>query len=396
MTSLRKNRVTVLILAVMFCLLQPFIGFADDVPVRFRVGKDFDKSLTEMTRLSSTAIPLQTQLTEFTRASGLAIHRDRRTNPRTPISLETDFETRIQVLFEISQTIPETSICAHDNVILLGPADRVHRIPVLMDIAKKTMLDISKRRKNAGSNVRARSFAPKWDLLAEPRLLIVEAAKNAGVEISNPDVIPHDVWAAGSLPSMNFAEFAAIILNEFDQTIVADSTVMAVKVQAIDKNQKSTLKYAIGGDSRKAAEADQKARFPKMAVRWTTSAAELSGSIDEHAQLHQLIESHRVSMKKSADIVSKNPPSLKKMSFQLKEGRSTAGQLIESLRRNKLQIEVRDEESPEVQAQLNQTVQIEAMAKPLPSAKFFDVLFGKLFQITIEDDRAILELKQDQ
>lgn len=393
MTSSRKNRAEVLILAVMFCLLPSFIGFADDVPVRFRVGKEFDKSLTEMTRLSSTAIPLQTQLTEFTRASGLAIHRDRRTNPRTPISLETDFATRIQVLFEISQTIPETSICVHDNVILLGPADRIHRIPVLVDGAKKTMLDISKRQKNAGSNVRSRSFVPKWNLLAEPRLLIVETAKDAGVEISNADIIPHDVWAAGSLPSMNFAEFTAIILNEFDQTIVADSTGMAVKVQAIDMDKKSMLKYGISGDARSAAEADQKSRYPRLAVRWTSSSVELSGSIDEHAQLHQLIESHRVSTKKSADTASKNPPSLKKMSFQLKGGRSTAEQLIESLRRNKLQIEVLDEESPEVQAQLNQTVQIEAMAKPLPSAKFFDTLFGKLFQITIEDDRVILELK---
>lgn len=396
MTSLRKNRVTVLILAGMCCLLPSLIGFADEVPVRFRGGKDFDKSLTELTRLSSTSIPLQTQLTEFSRASGLAIHRDRRTNPRIPISLETDFVTRIQVLFEISQTIPETSICVHDNVILLGPADRIHRIPVLVDGAKKTMLDISKRQKNASSNVRSRSFVPKWDQLAEPRSLIVEAAKNAGVEISNADAIPHDVWAAGSLPSMSFAEFAAIILNEFDLNIVADSTGMSVNVQAIDMNRKSTQKYAIGGDSRKAAEADQKARFPKMAVRWTTSAAELSGSIDEHAQLHQLIESHRVSMKKSADTAAKNPPSLKKMSFQFKEGRSTARQLIESLRRNKLQIEVRDEESPEVQAQLNQTVQLEAMAKPLPSAKFFDALFGELFQVRIEDDRVILELRQNQ
>ncbi|MFN9721450.1 MAG: hypothetical protein ACK58L_22350, partial [Planctomycetota bacterium] len=116
MTSSQKRRsVRHIALIVLLTASNALSLHGDDDQVRFRKGKEFEKSLAEVTRVSSILIPLQVQLDDLMQSSGLAIHRDRRIDPGQPISLETDFLPRVQVLARISSTIPGTSICVIDD-----------------------------------------------------------------------------------------------------------------------------------------------------------------------------------------------------------------------------------------------------------------------------------------
>lgn len=366
-------------------------GATADEPKRFRSGKEFEKALAESVRLSSISIPLQSQLNDLTQSSGLAIHRDRRTDPRIPISLETDFLPRIQVLFRISQSIPETSICVQDNVVLLGPTLRIHRVPVLAEKARKAVTDVVRHQRLSASTT-AKKIVPSWEQLAEPKQLLSDATRSAGMELANAELIPHDVWARESLPSMTYADFAAIVLNEFDLTLTADGKGSRLQIMHLTDDDRVAHRYVVGSDLRKSVESEQATRYPNFNVRWTTSSAELTGTMEQHAQFHALITSSRFA---TSDTTTSQQParSLRKMAFQLQEGRMTAGQLIDNLRRQNLQIEITDSESPEVKKILNQIVRIEAMPKPLPGTQFFEALFGELFQVRVEEDRVILSRK---
>lgn len=388
MPSKRLN----LLNAVALLLLSLTQHVAADDPVRFRSGKEFEKALSETIRLSSISIPLQSQLNDLTQSSGLAIHRDRRIDPRSPISLETDFIPRIQVLFRISQSIPESSICVHENVVLLGPTAQIHRVPVLAEQARKAVMEVVRHQRIPASTA-AKKFAPSWEQLAEPRKLLIDATRSAGLEIENPDMIPHDVWAKGSLSSMTLADFAAIVLNEFDLVLKADSKGSRLQIQHATDDDTISHRYVIGSDERSAVESEQSTQYPGFKVRWTPSSAELTGTLDQHAVFHALIASNGISKSEATRVSQKPQRSLKKMAFQLQEGRMTAGQLIDNLRRQNLQIEVTNAQTPEVKRILDQIIRIDAMPKPLPGTQFFQSLFGELFQVLVEDNRVILNPK---
>ncbi len=363
------------------------MGVADD-KVRFRTGKEFEKSLAETIKVSSISMPLQAQLDDLTQSSGLAIHRDRRIDPRTPISLETDFTPRVQVLGRISDSIPETSIFIHGNLLVLGPSPNVHRLPVLIDQTRQSVRELLEQ--EAASKNAEKPMPRSWDTLAEPRQILVDAATTAGLKIANPEAIPHDVWAASALPALGFSDLSAILLNEFDLILEADKSKTELIVAPIPTSRTFTLRYAVGTGLKSTLQKASEKQSPQLAAKWATSSAEISGTIEQHAAFHILLTSLRYQNAKSTTPASR---SLRKMAFQLQEGRMTAGQLVENLQKQNLVIEILAPESPSTKTALSHQIHIQAMSKPLPASEFFERLFGEFFTVQVTDDKVILLAK---
>ncbi|MFN9719047.1 MAG: hypothetical protein ACK58L_10160, partial [Planctomycetota bacterium] len=273
-----------------------------------------------------------------------------------------------------------------DDMVVLGPSPEVHRLPALVDQTIHTVREV-RRSVSPGHGLTEKNLVPRWEMLAEPRQILVESATAVGLRISNPEAIPHDVWDAGSLPSMSFASLAAVILNEFDLMLAPDTSDRALMVSPIPRNQVFTHRYIIGTSLKsRMMEASQK-QLPKITAKWTSSAAEVSGIIADHAAFNELLISQRYNPTPGAG--SLNQP-LRKMAFQLQEGRMTAKQLIENLQKQRLLIEVRNSDSPETRLALSREIHIQAMSQPIPATRFFEMLFGELFVVDLQDDKVVL------
>ena len=83
--------------------------------------------------------------------------------------------------------------------------------------------------------------------------------------------------------------------------------------------------------------------------------------------------------------------SLRTRGLQIKADRATIGQVVEFFRREKVAIEVIDENSPETQAILRETVQLDKISEKMPGSKLFPLIFGKHFKsVDVRDDRVVL------
>jgi hypothetical protein len=60
--------------------------------------------------------------------------------------------------------------------------------------------------------------AVNWPRLGEPRTLIHALVEQRGWRLANPDVIPHDLWAAGKLPQLALTDDLSLLLFGFDLT----------------------------------------------------------------------------------------------------------------------------------------------------------------------------------
>ncbi|MBC7966420.1 MAG: hypothetical protein H7Z17_10920, partial [Fuerstia sp.] len=103
-----------------------------DEHTSFNTGKDLQTALGKNISWSSVGTELGNQLRDLQVQTNVVILRDRRIDPHRPISVKTDFVPRVQVLKQISATIPDGAFCVTADFACVGPTEAIHRLPILL------------------------------------------------------------------------------------------------------------------------------------------------------------------------------------------------------------------------------------------------------------------------
>ena len=360
-------------------------------PNTFKTGKALQTALSAKISWSSVGLELGDQLRDLQYQTEVVILRDRRIDPHRRITVKTDFVPRIQVLSEMSATIPEGAFCLTENFVFVGPAAAAHRLPILLDRNNAALSARRKKFDNALLRKLTANVDASWEQLAEPRQILLNHAKTVGVVIRNPDTIPHDVWGAGRLPNMSFVELATVILNQFDQTFQFADDRNELMVIPINDQEPVEHRYIVGTKLKPAVTAAWQSRAPDIDLKWTGSTAIVTTTLPQHAVLNTVLQE----LQYSATTADSGPAvvdgSLRTRGLQIKADRATIGQVVEFFRREKVAIEVIDENSPETQAILRETVQLDKISEKMPGSKLFPLIFGKHFKsVDVRDDRVVL------
>lgn len=382
-----------LLAGVLICLpcFLPMETSQADEPTVFKTGKALQTAMAARISWSSIGAELGDQLHDLQHRTEVIILRDRRLDPHRLISIKADSVPRIQVLQEIAAAIPDGGFCLTENFACVGPADAVFRLPILLD---RNNAALNARRKKYGSVLSRKLTATvdlNWPQLAEPRQILIDRARAAGLEITNPQDIPHDVWAAGQLPKVSFVELATVILNQFDQTFVFSDDEPKITIVPIDPHESLEHRYVVGNKLKSAVAAAWKSKVPHASVAWTGSTAKTTGTLMEHTMLQRILQE----LEFADDPDGKTSPivvgSIRSKNYQIKAERATIGQLIQFFRGEKVPIEVIDENDPATQATLQQIIQLDQLTESLPGEKFFPKIFGQHFKsVDVRDDRVVL------
>ncbi len=375
----------------MFSFLLSLLLSISNQTTPFKSGKDLQASLAANVKWSSVGAELAGQLDDFQNQSEVAILRDRRLDLHRVIRVETDFVPRVQVLKQISDAIPDTSVCITDNFALLGPAMAVDRLPILL-IRNAEQVNSLRKKIDTGALRRLTAKVDvSWDELAEPRQMLVEQAASVGAVILNANDIPHDVWAARRLPKLSFVELATVVLNQFDLTFKVSDNAAEFTVVSIDPDELFEHRYLVGKFEPTVAETWQ-SQLPDVEIKWNKSNATITTTLLNHARLNGILQ--QVVFAVTSDSTTSNTQiSLRTTAYQLKAERATLGELIEKFRLGKITIEVVDETSDAVQAIMKESISLSGFSEKLPGAKFFPLLFGKHFKrVEVGDDRVVLSL----
>lgn len=372
-------------------LISMFVNCARGETPIYKTGVAMEKAMAAKVSWSSVGAPLGDQLRDLQQQAEVVILRDRRVDPHRMISLNTDFVPRIQVLRAISASLPDGGFCLTERLAFVGTAGVAHRLPIL--IARNNEKVNALRKKLNANTFRKLTTAiePSWKLPAEPRAILMDYAKSVEVAITNPEVVPHDVWADGRLPKMTFAEMATLILNQFDLTLKIANDAARFTIVPIDAQESFEHRYTVGKTLKLAVAAEWQSRAPMASVKWTGSNAIVTTTLDQHAVLNSILSDVTYSQ---VDAGGSNVPanSLRTTLYsQFKVERATVGTLIEALRAQKVRIDVRDAEAAETKAILAELVQLSEITEKQPGTRFFPLLFGKHFKtVEVLDDRVIL------
>ena len=366
---------------------------AFDQKSTLKAGKSLRIAMLTKVSWSSVNTPLQNQLSDLMKQSEVAVIRDRRLDPRHQISLNTPSVSRWEVLKNISAEVPDCGCCLTEHLACIGPASAVHRIPVMIELREKEINQLQSKMRPEDHRKLVTLIDSSWSELAEPKSILENYARATGVRITNPDLIPHDVWARSDLPRMAFAEAATIVLNQFDLEFRLSDDGRSVTLKTIDPQETFDHRYSPGKKFQASTTELWKKQFPEITVKWSGSVATVNATLEQHGQLNsalsELLNSTQADTKKPA-----TPNSLRTKTFTFRAERATIGNLIAYFRANNVVIEVTDEDQAAAKAVMKELVQLSDITEKKTGAELFPLIFGRHFRkVDVKDDRVVLALE---
>ncbi len=364
----------------------------DQKPV-LKTGKSLKDAMLTRVSWSSVNTPLQAQLSDLMKQSDVAVIRDRRVDPRSQISLIVSSVSRWEVLQSIAREVPDGGCCLTGNVACVGPASEVHRLPVLIELRQNEINQLRRKMKPEDHRKLVSLVDSSWAELAEPKSILEGYARAAGVRVTNPDLIPHDVWARCSLPRMSFAEIATIVLNQFDLEFKLSDDGRSVTLNVIDPLETFDHRYSPGKKFQVATTELWKKQFPSITVKWSGSVAIANATLEQHGQFNAAL-SELLNSDGAVTTKPTTPNSLRTTTFTFRAERATIGDLIAYFRANNVVIEVTDEDQPATEAVLKEIVQLSEIKEKKTGVELFPLIFGAHFgKVEVLNDRVVLSLK---
>ena len=159
-----------------------------------------------------TAIPLGEWCRRMTEIAGCPVILDRRIDPTTPVSLACDHEPLASVL-ERAAAVADAVAVELESTIRIVPRPQGDLVRRAEEARRATIAALP-----AGPrNVLEQRDAAVWVAGSTPRYLLEATTEYGGASLAGIDTIPHDHFAAVSLPPLSLAERIDLLLAHFDR-----------------------------------------------------------------------------------------------------------------------------------------------------------------------------------
>ncbi len=237
----------------------------------------------------------------LSRTYHLSIVIDRKLDPHRPVTLRVPVTgSIIEVLGRIAEN-QDAELRELGEALLILSGASAEKLKTLVALRTK---ELRTERNEKGKSFRyppqtvqriMNRHAWRWDELARPRELALEAAEKTGLKIENPDLVPHDLWHNGELPHAHFTEFLSFVLVQYDLTFVWEK---GGSIRIIEAPRQVAIEqvYQIGKERLREYRRILSEKFPQSQWKQRNSRVIVTGPVELHDQL-KLMQSRKTTAK---------------------------------------------------------------------------------------------------
>ncbi len=355
-------------LLILLILAWPSLG---DEP-QLATGPEFRQALQEPFVASWKTIELRDILNQIQKEQQVALLLDRRVDS----SLMPDVNLAgSPLLVDLSHLAVQLKlgISVPQNLVYLGPLKSAQKLRTLIALRSD---EIPSQLKQAGQS----REDVAWSELTEPRGLAVSIADSAGVRITNPNLIEHDLWPAAQLPQVTAVEALSILLVQFDLTFQFLGSGNAIELTTIPDIVEIERTHKLPAKSPDKLYANWQARYPDLKFQRTGREVRCLATVEVHEDLDDRPLFRRGN---PAEI------ELARRNFSLKIKDVPARALMIELEKSGVKF-VYDQQAFRA-AKIDLEKLIELDVRDLPADKFFDAVFRPL-RLTVKIDANTVNL----
>jgi hypothetical protein len=255
---------------------------------KWKTGVEFRQRLAAPVDIHWPDNPLRSSLANLAHAQGVAIFLDRRLDPERAVQLEVRAQTLQTALDRLTGSM-QAGNCAIGPLIYIAPPSTAAKLATLAAVRRQEAASLPPPLKAKLLKV----AAWQWSDLAMPRALLAELASQAGLPVENPQLVPHDLWPAASLPPLARADRLTVLLAGFGLTYELPAGSNSIRLRAMPAAVVYEREYTTRGDAAKAT-ADLQRMFPEAKLTRSGPRIRVAGAFEDHEKIERLLRGERV------------------------------------------------------------------------------------------------------
>lgn len=287
-TPLRSFASRPVSLVLCWMLFQAVSAFAAE-PLS---GKPFEAALEQRIGRSWTGQDghtLRDVVRQLADSQRLSIVLDRRMDPTQSIELTSPPAPVRDLVIAIARKV-EAGMSVVGNVVYVGPADSAKKLRTLVELRNADLSKLtsgaaagkSPWRNRPASLTQRKTF--HWAELDRPRDMLEEVAGRFKIETDGLDKLPHDLWAATSLPQATATEALSLLLVQFGSTFEFVPNRVAIRLVPIPERVFVERSYTVLASSPVILEAARK-QFADVELEQSGAKLIARGTVEQQAEL---------------------------------------------------------------------------------------------------------------
>lgn len=268
----------------LFAATYPSAVLCAAEPGAWLTDRALEQQLASPIAVSWQRVPLSRALDGIADTQHVAIVRDRRIDPSQELTLSIDREPLSAGLARIATHV-KAGYAQLGAVAYLGPEKVAQRIASLAalraDEARQLPADTQ------GKLVLLRTW--EWPDASEPRALLAELGSEAGIQIVNPERIPHDLWPAAQLPLLSWVDRLTLLAAQFGLTYRFVEEGRQIELVDIPDEVLIARTYQGGRNARNLARKWQR-ELPQAKFEVEGEEVRVLASLADHEQLERRLK----------------------------------------------------------------------------------------------------------
>jgi len=348
-------------------------------------GKPFEAALDQKIGRSWTGQDghiLRNVLRQLADSQRVSIVLDRRIDPTQSIELTLPPTPLRDMVSTLARKVDcGTSIVG--NVIYVGPTDSAKKLRTLVELRN------ADRTRLTGRNRPAALTQPKtfvWQELDRPRDMLQQVAEKFQIEIDGLDKLPHDLWAATSLPQVTATEALSLLLVQFGSTFEFVPNRAAVRIVPIPERVFVERSHRVLANSPVSHDAARQ-RFSEVDFEQAEGKLIVRGTVEQQAEIAAWLRTGNQKTTKPTD------KPLRDRHFKTLQQKNVAlGEIIKTFIVYGIKIEYDPEQFANGGISLDQKIDIDE--KDIYAEKLFRKIFEpRGIEVTIEGETVRLTPK---
>jgi hypothetical protein len=350
----------------------------------FVTGQKFQLELGQTTSGTWANVEFRALLNALGAQRRVAILLDRRIDPTRSLPVEIaelPFREALQVVAHQASA----ELCVPGNLVYVGPPAAAKRLRTLIELRSAELQSKAKGVRETRRTELTRPQTFSWPDLQTPSDILQEISAQYHLTIRNPELVPHDLWAAGNLPAVTASEALSIILIQFDLTFAWIDGGQAIELipvpEAIAIERKHRSKGRTTADiSKLIAE-----HLPELKQTQEGSEVAVTGTVEEQEAVAALLNPP---VTRKPPVVQPVAP-LRQRAFTLSFKRVPVRTVMDELKKSKVVFIYEEATLKSAGINLDQTVDLEL--NKASADEFFKSLFDPLL-LTFEIDNVTVKL----
>tara|TARA_R110002095_G_scaffold1297_2_gene6804 strand:+ start:75370 stop:76512 length:1143 start_codon:yes stop_codon:yes gene_type:complete len=344
-------------------------------PPKYLTDRNFRRALTQRFSASWSNVGIRAILQRIQSTQNVSIILDRRVDPSLKLTIDVQNQPLEAGLKKIAASAHATMSIVGSN-IYIGPAQAVSNLMTLLELKQQELLDLADSQPNLKSRVlflsRKKTFY--YQDLETPTEILKPITDAYQITLTDPQRIPHDLWANGSLSAVNANEALSLVLIQLGFTYQWEQQGTQIQLEPVPDTVTIEKTYQLRQNSIAIVINQLNKAFPGVTVVPTGKRIKVQASMGVHEKIDQLLNPAKTSRNSKPAKAETVPLQRRKFTLRVKQVPLIA--IMNKLEQSGIEFDYNSSQLAAAEIDLNK--RIDVTVKEARAKEFFDALFNSL------------------